>query len=59
MKCPLREVPAFDGKGDVHFEQADCLEGECAWWSDDLDQCDPTGLLPWLKKLVDLMEVKR
>ncbi len=32
MKCPLREVPKFDEEGEAHFEQADCLKKECAWW---------------------------
>jgi len=49
MLCPQRKrvSPIDVGWTDELF--LPCLEGECAWWSKEMHQCDPAGLLPWLK----------
>lgn len=48
MKCPFRfmgcEIDALKPP-ETRFL---CIQEECAWWSDEHKQCDPTGLLPWL-----------
>ena len=56
MKCPLREVSVYDKESVHHWEQADCLKEDCAWWSKEMNQCDPTGLLPWLKNIEGYLE---
>lgn len=56
MKCPLMfngaMVVVAKGKGT----KIDCLKEECACWSRALNQCDPTGLLPWLVKFIGVLE---
>ena len=44
MKCPIREVPKFDEEGEAHFEPADCLMEECAWWYEGESCCAMTAI---------------
>ena len=48
MKCPLIGVANPAEWRRESPTEADCLKEECAWWSEEHNQCDPTGLLPWL-----------
>lgn len=51
-KCPLR---SHSYKGAAYdqgtYEDLDCLKAECAWWTAEYNQCDPTGLIPWFIEL--------
>ena len=47
MKCPLLTMVAYPITEPISHTDRDCLKEECAWWSSELNQCDPTGLLPW------------
>ena len=48
MKCPMTyKLYAYPDE-KVTAKGGECLREECAWWSDEHKQCDPTGLLPWL-----------
>ena len=42
-----------DGKGypPAKEESIQCAKESCAWWSEEMGQCDPTGLLPWFKHI--------
>lgn len=54
MKCPIiRAHQLLEGK-NIDLGQAECLKKECAWWSKEKKQCDPTGMLPWFRDLCDL-----
>lgn len=56
MKCPLM----FAGDTSTGLEygeaQCNCLKEECAWWSEDEDQCDPTGLLPTMREILIILQ---
>jgi len=62
MKCPLLTDKNYGEQLERTMAKGDCLKEECAWWSDEMEQCDPTGMLPTiiairntLGKLVDKM----
>ena len=51
MKCPLL-TKYFEADTEVFYhEPTDCIKEECAWWSQDLNQCDPTGLIATMKEI--------
>ncbi len=52
MKCPLLCISNPLEMARKGLTEVDCLETDCAWWSEDEKRCDPTGLLPYLKDLV-------
>lgn len=56
MKCPLLLIssPGLGRREDT--TASDCLKEECDWFSKELQQCDPTGLLPWFITLVSTLE---
>ena len=60
MKCPLILHAILTSAGRLDWKEADCIKEECAWWSVETNQCDPTGLIPWLRdidqRLVDLVD---
>jgi len=56
MKCPLFHSEFIRMRAPELEQSDDCLKEECAVWSTEMDQCDPTGLLPWFVKLVALLE---
>lgn len=56
MKCPLLERYVDTTVEPYKGGFRDCLKEECACWSRALNQCDPTGLLPWLVKLIGVLE---
>ena len=39
MKCPIREVSVYDEERVHHWEPADCLKEECAWWDRTAEKC--------------------
>ncbi len=49
MKCPLTFKTSDDNNG------ADCIEEKCEWWSSDRHQCDPTGLVLWVKCIAETL----
>ncbi|KKL08017.1 hypothetical protein LCGC14_2580140 [marine sediment metagenome] len=58
MKCPLLTIGLSAVAAKEAVEMEDCIKEECAWWSDDLEGCDPTGMLPHIIKIADrLMEL--
>lgn len=56
MKCPLSITGELTADKEFIGAAADCLKEECAWWSEELNQCDPTGLLPWIKRVAEALE---
>jgi len=60
MKCPVLQIGVIAGQPIAKKSDSDCLKEECAWWSEEHSQCDPTGLLPWLihieSRLSDLVD---
>ena len=48
MKCPLFTMLDTRAQLDEEVATGECIRGNCAWWSGEHKQCDPTGLLPWL-----------
>lgn len=56
MKCPLMVTRILDPTDETKGKFTNCLKEECPWWNEDLEQCDPTGLLPWFIALVSLLE---
>lgn len=56
MKCPLLKNDLFIDGEWFSRKASDCLKEECAWWSVEMNQCDPTGLLPWFLKLMGVLQ---
>lgn len=56
MKCPLFQAGWLMKDNVGTSSEADCLKEDCAWWNSELNQCDPTGLLPWLKNIEGHLE---
>ena len=48
MKCPLFQSRRLTDSGGWESTPQDCLKEECARWSKESNQCDPTGMLPLL-----------
>lgn len=66
MKCPLIKVDKYHDGKETQVIHADCLGTDCAWYSDEYEQCDPTGFLPdiialgnTLGHLVDILRRER
>ena len=57
MKCPLLKGEMNLDDAGVSMEFIDCLKEECAWWSDEQKQCDPTGMLPFFIALGNTLGV--
>jgi len=62
MKCPLPIIELYQDSNSHGLAWRECDKEECAWWSEELQQCDPTGLLPYfialgntLSKIADKM----
>ena len=62
MKCPRRKRYASNDHGGWDEEFLGCSKEECAWWSEEAEQCDPLGIITWLmlieghiSRLVDKM----
>ena len=62
MNCPMIQPKIEVEEGEEVVRMGRCTEGDCAWWSEELKQCDPTGMLPHiialssaLDKLVEIM----
>lgn len=55
MFCPFLGVAKPQQEIGLTSEH-DCLKDSCAWWSKDTNQCDPTGLLTWLKNIEGYLE---
>jgi hypothetical protein len=39
MKCPLLLMAGIAHEGETGWPIQECLEGECAWWLDDIRMC--------------------
>ncbi len=55
MKCPViltRDVQEGEVMG---ITAGDCLKEECAWWSSDIECCDPTNLSRKFDTLIMLL----
>ncbi|MBA7607950.1 hypothetical protein ES703_15120 [subsurface metagenome] len=44
MKCPILALIKFSTEGKFVPKVADCLKGECAWWSPNGNICSITSL---------------
>jgi hypothetical protein len=44
MKCPLSITVKLTRQEKFIGATTDCLKAECAWWSSDIEACDPTNL---------------
>ena len=46
LKCAILMYNYVPDESPTEDKRTDCIGEKCAWWSESLDQCDPTGLLP-------------
>ena len=56
MKCPLLIMASLHLRRDIANPNTDCLKEKCAWWSTEMNQCDPTGLIPFSKHLIERLD---
>jgi predicted RNA-binding Zn-ribbon protein involved in translation (DUF1610 family) len=56
MKCPLSSGYFRWNDEDKGYAIQDCLKDKCEWWDDGTLQCDPTGLIPYLKQLIEAIK---
>ncbi len=56
MKCPLQLHAYHIASENVDIHDTECSRGECAWWSKEAGQCDPTGLIPWVQDLIRALD---
>ena len=55
MKCPIMLMGRMFSNDPSDISYTECLKRGCAWWNDEQEQCDPTGLLNIFTELVDKM----
>ena len=51
MKCPLLVRIRQPDPSHKTVYPANCIRDKCAFWSIEMKEYDPTGLLPWLKHI--------
>ena len=51
MKCPLFTMKSPVISTSPTLLQVECLKEGCPWWCEDLECCDPTGLIPTLQTI--------
>lgn len=60
MKCPLLYITFVLSRGENPWIDSQCIQGNCAWWNVEHNQCDSTGMLPWLvhieSRLTEIVE---
>ena len=56
IKCPLYKAATLMRDSLVEDINVECDKEDCRWWDKEAQQCDPTGLLRWLKRLVEVLD---
>lgn len=48
MECPQRKRLVSNDSGGTDEIFLPCSKEACGWWSEEMNQCDPLGIQPWL-----------
>jgi len=55
MNCPLLMQPLLKYSKAMALDEAECLEGKCAWWDKGFNRCVMLGYLHELANLADTL----